>query len=411
MDWLQDRGWIVGVIVAAALVVAGLAWWAARRRPGMSVPGAAARRRVDLAFAAAVLITLAVGWGAVVWLVEQADQVTDEKAKAAAKADAVRTGATIALGTGGAAYLLLAYRRQRLEEVDTRERRITELYTTAVEQLGHEKAPVRLGALYSLERLAQNDPEHRQTVIDVYCAYLRMPYSVPAPDEPAATQMVEEVTASPADDKAPRRVLGRDPIQEELQVRQTAQRIVAAHLHLPPGIFRLPRGSSVRLPSVAGPHPGGPFGQASTSTSPVLSSSTSTFSMCRSYKPDSTRRSSRATPGSARRFSRAVSRSGGRKYCTPRTRTSTSDGYGRTDAPSAPTRPIPAVARWSVQRTQRSPSRRSPRPIADRGLVECTGGGYVPWRICSRLMLAGRVTYCSSCRVCGGARLPGRLVV
>jgi hypothetical protein len=128
-------------------------------------------------FAAAVLITAAVGWWAVVWLVEQADQVPAGKDRAAAQAEAVKTGATIALGTGGAAYLLLAYRRHRLEEVDTRERRITELYTNAVEQLGHEKAPVRLGALYSLERLAQDNPVHRQTVVDVVCAYLRMPYT------------------------------------------------------------------------------------------------------------------------------------------------------------------------------------------------------------------------------------------
>ena len=37
---------------------------------------------------------------------------------------------------------------------------VTESYAKAVEQLGHDKAPVRLGALYSLERLAQNNPEH-----------------------------------------------------------------------------------------------------------------------------------------------------------------------------------------------------------------------------------------------------------
>jgi hypothetical protein len=110
--------------------------------------------RVDLIFAAAVVFTLAVGVVAVLWLLRQANQVPAGKDRAAAQADAVKTGATIALGTGGAAYLLLAYRRQRLDEVDTRERRITELYTKAVEQLGPYKAPVRLGALYSLERLA-----------------------------------------------------------------------------------------------------------------------------------------------------------------------------------------------------------------------------------------------------------------
>jgi hypothetical protein len=183
MGWLQDHGRVVGVIVVVALALATLAWWAARwRPPATPVPGAAARRRVDLTFAAAVLVTLAAGLAVVLWLVGQADQVPAGKDRAALRADAVKTGTTIALGTGGAAYLLLAYRRQRLEEVDTRERRITELFTKAVEELGHEKAPVRLGALYSLERLAQNDPEHQHTVIDVFCAYLRMPYTPPSPD-------------------------------------------------------------------------------------------------------------------------------------------------------------------------------------------------------------------------------------
>jgi uncharacterized protein YjbI with pentapeptide repeats len=237
MGWLQNHGWVVGLVVAAALTLAGLALWSARRPPPATpVPGAAARRRVDLTFAAAVLVTLAVGLAVVLWLLGQADQAPAGKDRATLRADAVKTGATIALGTGGAAYLLLAYRRQRLGEVDTRERRITELYTKAVEQLGHEKAPVRLGALYSLERLAQDNPEHRQTVIDVICAYLRMPYTLPAQNELGAEQAKQ--AAPPADrDGAPHPVPGRDPAQEELQVRQTAQRILAAHLRLASGIF------------------------------------------------------------------------------------------------------------------------------------------------------------------------------
>ena len=66
------------------------------------------------------------------------------------------------------------YRQNRAEQDRTYER---ELYAEAVEQLGHEKAPVRLGALYSLLRLAQDDPERRQTIVNVTCAYLRMPFS------------------------------------------------------------------------------------------------------------------------------------------------------------------------------------------------------------------------------------------
>jgi hypothetical protein len=215
MSWLQGYGWVVGLIVTVALALGGLARWTARRRPATLVPGAAARRRVDLTFAAAVLITLAVGWTAVLWLLEQADKARDED-RAALQAEAVKTGATIALGTGGAAYLLLAYRRQRLDEVDTRERRITELYTKAVEQLGHEKATVRLGALSSLERLAQNNPEHRQTVIDVFCAYLRMPYRLPTRNEPGIKQ-VEEATSAEDQDRALRRAVVHNPAQEELR--------------------------------------------------------------------------------------------------------------------------------------------------------------------------------------------------
>src|SRR4051794_12578663 len=56
---------------------------------------------------------------------------------------------------------------------------VTETYTRAVEQLGHDEAPVRLGALHSLERLAQDNPSRRQTVVDVLCAYLRLPYTPP----------------------------------------------------------------------------------------------------------------------------------------------------------------------------------------------------------------------------------------
>jgi len=51
------------------------------------------------------------------------------------------------------------YRQQQEEQKDTRQEQDRtyerELYAKAVEQLGHEKTPVRLGALYSLERRGQ----------------------------------------------------------------------------------------------------------------------------------------------------------------------------------------------------------------------------------------------------------------
>ncbi|WP_433338799.1 pentapeptide repeat-containing protein [Spirillospora sp. CA-294931] len=137
--------------------------------------------------------------------------------------EAVRIGSTVGFGAGGLYLLILAARRQWLQErmhryqehVDARdhvlqerladqterdadERRITELFSSAAEHLGSEKAAVRIAALYTLERLANDNPPHQQAIVDIICAYLRMPSR---------------------------------PAQDEDQVRLTAQRLLLAHLH------------------------------------------------------------------------------------------------------------------------------------------------------------------------------------
>ena len=78
-----------------------------------------------------------------------------------ARLDAVRTGLAAGAGAGAAVGLMLAFRRQHHQEIatvltdlDATERRITELYAKAVEQLGNDKAPVRLGGLYALGEVA-----------------------------------------------------------------------------------------------------------------------------------------------------------------------------------------------------------------------------------------------------------------
>ncbi|RJQ91996.1 pentapeptide repeat-containing protein [Amycolatopsis panacis] len=132
-----------------------------------------------------------------------------------ARLDALRTAANVVVGTGGAAALLLAARRQRSAELDlvqkdhdATQRRITEIYGKAADQLGSDRAPVRLAGLYALERLAQDHGEQRQTIVNLMCAYLRMPHN----------------------DEA-----------EEIQVRKAAQRILM--LHLRPGTAPEPLGS------------------------------------------------------------------------------------------------------------------------------------------------------------------------
>ncbi len=150
-----------------------------------------------------------------------------DKDRATAQLDAVKVAASIAVGGGGLFALYLGARRQRTQELelDQRERvqddirhdsdarRVTELYAKASEQLGSDKAPVRLAGLYAMERLAQDNPGQRQTVVNVLCAYLRMPYALPG--EP------------PADDDA--RARHETQVQER-EVRLTAQRILSGHL-------------------------------------------------------------------------------------------------------------------------------------------------------------------------------------
>jgi hypothetical protein len=123
---------------------------------------------------------------------------TTHPATAAERVDVAKTALSVGAGTGGVVALVLTGRRQwHLEqaqrateksqqavEYDAAERRITELYGKAVQRLGSDKAPVRLGGLHALERLAQDNPGQRQTIVDVICAYLRMPYELPKSGAP-----------------------------------------------------------------------------------------------------------------------------------------------------------------------------------------------------------------------------------
>ncbi|MEV4889629.1 pentapeptide repeat-containing protein [Nonomuraea sp. NPDC055795] len=174
-------------------------------------------------------------WGVLGWLLQDLDLATlPVPAQIAARVEALRTALAAAAGVGAGVTLLLAVRRQRHQEVatwhtthDAAERRVTELYTKAAEQLGSDKAPVRLAGLYALERLAQDTPVLRQTIVDVICAYLRMPYTIPADQEPEREPGVPRAAIGGVAKPAP--APKHDP-HEERQVRLTAQRILADHL-------------------------------------------------------------------------------------------------------------------------------------------------------------------------------------
>ncbi|MEU7871231.1 hypothetical protein [Dactylosporangium sp. NPDC049140] len=166
--------------------------------------------------------------------------------------DRIKTGLTVAAGLAAGATLLMTLRRQtlseraqreaekaqrfaeaaqRFAEADALEQRTTALYVAAADQLGSEKAPVRLAGLYALERLGQDDPKLRQTVFDVWCAYLRMPF------DPPAEVLRRNAEGSPgylaADADVPDRAEDSQR-RQELEVRLTAQRLLTTHVTVGP---------------------------------------------------------------------------------------------------------------------------------------------------------------------------------
>ncbi|MEU8117618.1 pentapeptide repeat-containing protein [Spirillospora sp. NPDC049024] len=198
------------------------------------------RQALTVAFSGASVMLVA-AWFFVTWLLGSPPPAQPKPLDTAAQLDLLKLVFALVAGAGALVALVTAYRRQRVDEVaaeraeraqehaervareaayDATERRVTELYGQAVEQLGHDKAAVRLGGLYSLERLAQDHAQHRQTVVDVVCAYLRMPFQPSPPD-----QGTEATAPDPAGDAA----------RQELQVRLAAQRLLHRHLTVVPG--------------------------------------------------------------------------------------------------------------------------------------------------------------------------------
>jgi hypothetical protein len=177
---------------------------------------------VAAVLAAALAVVAALWWWLAASGLRGADLVT-------ARLDALKVGVSVVVGSGGGVALYLAWRRQRSTEdalahqvkatvsteLDAEARRITDLYTKAADQLGSDKAPVRLAGLYALERLAHDNESQRQAVANVLCAYLRMPFEPPDERNDDATPEEQEVWAKRA---------------EESQVRLTVQHIFGDHL-------------------------------------------------------------------------------------------------------------------------------------------------------------------------------------
>ncbi|MCX2948140.1 pentapeptide repeat-containing protein [Lentzea sp. NEAU-D7] len=106
-------------------------------------------------------------------------------------------------------------------ERDSKERRLVEVYAKSIEELGSDKAAVRLGGAYALERLADSEKALRSNVLEILCAYLRMPLEI----NPAILHKdMDRLSGGQFD-----RLETSLSVREEVQVRIAIQRIIRRH--------------------------------------------------------------------------------------------------------------------------------------------------------------------------------------
>jgi hypothetical protein len=190
-----------------------LHWPRKVRLPVQQQPASTRRRRpavsslplmAHIALLLTVATVVAVGVGALLWVglgrpaligpvarptpSPSGGSPTESVIGATERFDAIKLILTVVGGIGAVVALTVAYRKQRHSEA-AEYREDTKLYTDrfgkAADQLGSDKAPVRLAGVYAMAELADDWGDGRQVCIDVLCAYLRMPYTPPPDDQPA----------------------------------------------------------------------------------------------------------------------------------------------------------------------------------------------------------------------------------
>jgi Pentapeptide repeats (8 copies) len=140
----QPPGWRIGLVIAAVVALAGVLVIPPVVRPPLSSADlqgvASAEKRIEL---------------------RQAQAKLQDDARA-----------TLVQGIAGLLLVVGAVATWRQVQI-SREGQITERFSRAIEQLGSGKEDVRLGGIYTLERVARDSPGDRRTVQSVLGAYVR----------------------------------------------------------------------------------------------------------------------------------------------------------------------------------------------------------------------------------------------
>ncbi|MFE9942028.1 pentapeptide repeat-containing protein [Streptomyces hirsutus] len=203
-----------------------------------------------LTFAAAVLAAGSTFYGLVV-LLDYKEIDSTAKLDAKTLFDLVKLSFGVVAGAGALVALVVAYRRQRVDEAGAHReatRLHTERFSQAVDKLGSDSPAVRLGGVHALAGLADDAPTQDlcQTCIDVLCAYLRLPFT---PDPGDLPDPLPDGT-SPTEERRDAHQDKKDRYRALREVRHTILRLIGDHYRLPQGTHRSWQGCDLDLTGV-----------------------------------------------------------------------------------------------------------------------------------------------------------------
>jgi Pentapeptide repeats (8 copies) len=135
----------------------GLRWLKPRRRMALWTVGTSI-----------VVVVLLIGWGGAIW--SRSGEMWNWWTGKQSPSEAISPLLTLAAGVAVAGVALVRHFAQT--DAD-RQRRITESFSKAVEQLSSDKIEVRLGGIYSLERISKESRDDYWTVMETLTAFLR----------------------------------------------------------------------------------------------------------------------------------------------------------------------------------------------------------------------------------------------
>ncbi len=136
----------------------------------------------------------------------------------ATRTSLAQTFSTLSQAIGGTVLLVGVYFTWR-NLIATEEKQITERFTRAVEQLGNQQSStIRLGAIYSLERIAGDSARDHWVVMEILAAYIREKASL-RKSENSLEGISEEIQAALTVIK--RRDVSKDPKDASLDLSST----------------------------------------------------------------------------------------------------------------------------------------------------------------------------------------------